>query len=195
MQPQSAKLSQKETLLFLKRWMKNPLRVGAVVPSSNTLMRLVSDHVQVLDDHAVVEFGGGTGRLTRHLLTHVPKDRLFVIELDPELCAYLKETFPDVNVIQGDARDIKSILPEKYRSKVSTVISGMPLSTMPFGLQQQIINASLSVLAKDGDILQYTYHRTSPIPAEQLGLSKKRIAKTFRNVPPATVWRFQKRAA
>ena len=189
------KTRRSETLLFLKRWIRHPIRLGAVIPSSPALTGLVARNVELRPGGIVLELGGGTGCLTRKLLdSGIPEDKLYVLELDPELCAYLKNALPNVNVIQGDACDLPKLIPKKYIGKVSTVISGMPMTTMPIEVQRKIIDASFSVMDDKGDLLQYTYRPISPLPAARLGLVKQRVGVTFRNLPPATVWRYQKAA-
>ena len=184
-----------ETLLFIKRWLKHPLRLGAITPSSPSLTSLISRHVSVQADTYIVELGAGTGTVTRRLLEHgIPADRLYVVELDPELCAFLQKSLPMIHVIQGNAAVLPTLLPPEAVGKVSTIISGMPMSTMPLILQKKIIASCLEVLTDKGEIVQYTYHVTSPIPALKLGLSKKRLGTTLLNLPPASLWRYQKAA-
>jgi phosphatidylethanolamine/phosphatidyl-N-methylethanolamine N-methyltransferase len=188
----TAKEQTNETVLFLKRWLKHPLRLGAIAPSSNSLAEMIAKQVVLNPNHYVVELGAGTGTLTRKLMEYgIPNDRLFVIELDPELYTFLSDTHPNANIIQGNASDLDKLLPADCVGRVSTIVSGLPISTMSFKLQKSIIDAALSVLAPEGGIIQYSYRHNSPIPVERLGLSKEKIGVTFRNIPPATVWRFK----
>lgn len=181
------------TRLFFKRWLRHPLRLGAVLPSSKALTTLISKHTIVDEDSIVVELGGGTGTVTRQLLASgIPPKKLYVLELDPELCTYLRQAFPDTNVILGNATDLEHLLPQEYLGKVASVISGMPITNMSSELQKKIIDVSFKVLRPDGHFLQYTYRPLSPIPAARLGLSKQRVGFAFRNLPPATVWRYQR---
>lgn len=184
-----------ETLLFLKRLLKHPLRLGAIAPSSPALTSLVSRHVSVKAGSYIVELGAGTGTVTRRLLEHgIPSDQLYVVELDPELCSFLERSLPDIHVIQGNAVELASLLPKEVVGKVSTIVSGMPMSTMPLNLQKKIIDSCFKVMTPDGEIVQYSYHVTSPIPALKLGLSKERIGITLLNLPPAFLWRYQRAA-
>lgn len=191
--PQVKVDTTQETLLFLKRLLKHPLRLGAIAPSSPSLTSLVSRHVSVKPGHYIVELGAGTGTVTRRLLEYgVPSNHLYVVELDPELCGFLQASLPDIHVIQGNATELASLLPADVIGKVSTIVSGMPVSTMPLALQKKIIDACLHVMMPEGEIVQYSYHAMSPIPAVKLGLSKKRIGTTWLNLPPAFLWRYQK---
>jgi len=180
-----------ESILFLKRWLKNPLQIGAVLPSSASLSNLIAGFVRQTPDGIVVELGGGTGCLTRSLLqAGVPAHKLFVVELDQELHKFLKGTFPGVNIIQGNAAELHKLIPQEYHGRVSCVISGMPMSTIPNEVVKKIVNRTFQVLDPEGFLLQYTYLNASSIPARKLGLCKQRMGMTFRNLPPATVWKY-----
>ena len=182
-----------ETLLFLKRWLKHPLRLGAIAPSSPALTSLVSRNVSAKPGNYIVELGAGTGTLTRRLLEHgILSEQLYVVELDPELCRFLETSLPDIRVIQGNAAELASLLPKHVIGKVSTIVSGMPVSTMPLNLQKKIIDSCFKIMKPDGEIVQYSYHVTSPIPAFKLGLKKERIGITWLNLPPAFLWRYQR---
>lgn len=187
--------TKNETLLFFKRWLRHPLRMGAVIPSSPALTRLVSQNVN-LRGGPIVELGAGTGCLTRSLLeAGIPAEKIIIVELDPALCDHLKETFPQLQIYQGNATNLPDLLPEDVVGQVSTVISGLPMTAMPFGVQRQIIDACFNIMDVEGDILQYTYRPVSPLSTQKLGLKKERVGLILKNLPPATVWRYQKPAA
>jgi phosphatidylethanolamine/phosphatidyl-N-methylethanolamine N-methyltransferase len=182
-----------ENWLFLKRVITNPMAMGAVVPASDALGNLVGQNVTVKDGEYIVEIGGGTGQLTRGLLrAGIPLDRLYVVELDQELYLYLKKTMPEVNLILGDACNLKALLPPHIIGKISSVVSAVPLFNMSFDLQKKLIDSSFSVMSDNGEFIQYTYSPMSPIPSERLGLIQKRVGKVLFNVPPASVWRYQR---
>ena len=70
------------------------------------------------DDH-ILEIGGGLGILTEAILAKT--DNLTIIERDPILAKYLERTYPDINVIQGDA--LKVPWPENVK-----VVANLPYS-------------------------------------------------------------------
>lgn len=180
-----------ENWLFFKRSLKNPLRVGAWAPVSENLATMVGKNVSLKDGEYVVEVGGGTGQLTRGLLRGgVPVERLFVIEIDPEMATYLKKIMPQVNVIQGDASKLKDLLPIHVIGKVSTIVSGIPLFNMSHEVQKALVDSCFGIMGEGGEFLQYAYAPVSPLPAEKFGLTKTRIAKVMFNLPPAAIWRY-----
>lgn len=191
MRPSPNKEIKNEKLLFLKRLLKNPKALGAVMPSSKVLGNLVAQHVDVNDETYVVEVGAGTGSLTRSLLASgIKPSRLVVIELDVELCDYLRTQFPDVCVIQGNAASLQDLLPSYTHGKIATIISGIPLINLSRDELMCLFKSFQSVIDKNGHIIQFTYGPLSPFPHKKFGLRGVRLGFVIRNVPPATVWSY-----
>ena len=186
-------LNKEANLLFFQRLLKNPLQVGALVPSSRSLARVVGREVSVLPDQIVIELGGGTGTLTEELLKcGIPEDQLYVIEIDLLLVNYMKKKFPNVTILHGNATDLPRLIPPQFLGKTSSIISGMPFLNMPKLMQKQIIEGSFECLSEKGRFIQYTYSPFSSLPAHKFGLSKHRAGIVFKNFPPATIWRYEK---
>ncbi len=183
---------QPEELLFFRRWIANPLKVGALLPSSPALARLLARNVEIGPDDAVIEVGAGTGSITKALVSaDIPRERLFVIEIDADMCTYLRKQFPQVQIIHGDAGRLADIVPSRWHGKVSTVVSGIPMITLPFEAQQRLIKSWFSITKPGGQMLQYTYSLISPIPEAKLGLSVRRRGMAVLNVPPASVFSYR----
>jgi len=184
-----------EEMLFLKRWLAHPLKVGAVLPSSAWLGRLVARHVARAADQYVIELGAGTGTVTKALLASgIPAERLFVIEIDADLCGFLRRQVPQAQVIQGDATRLRDLLPPDVAGRVGTVVSGIPMVTLPLPVQRQMVDAWFDVMGPGGRMLQYTYSMVSPLPEAKLGLKGRRCGIVMRNVPPAWVWSYTRNA-
>jgi len=181
------------TKLFLLRVLKNPRQLGAVAPSSRHLGALLAKHAAVDDDSPIVELGGGSGSLTRALIkAGINPSRIYVIELDLELANYLKVSMPQVNVIHGNASDLKQILPSEIIGKVQRIVSGLPMINIPQPIQRQILDSCFQIMAPEGAYLQYTYSPRSSINAKAYQLNKKRLGTVFLNLPPASVWQYTK---
>jgi phosphatidylethanolamine/phosphatidyl-N-methylethanolamine N-methyltransferase len=186
----------KETELFFRQWLRSPKSMGAVIPSSRALARAVSREIVWRPGQVIVELGAGTGAISQGLIeSGLPPEALVMIELDRPLFGYLRDRFPAVRVINGDATRLVDILRQQGIGEVGTVISGIPMVTMPLAFQRAIIQQSFAALAPGGCHLQYTYSPISPIPAKKLGVEAKLVRLVVRNLPPATVWRFRPLAA
>jgi phosphatidylethanolamine/phosphatidyl-N-methylethanolamine N-methyltransferase len=96
-----------------------------------------------------------------------------------------------VRAVNGDTTRLVDLARQQGITQVSTVISGLPMVTMPLAFQRAIIEQSFEVLGTDGYLLQYSYSPIAPVPARKLGVEAKLVKFVIRNVPPATVWRFQ----
>lgn len=180
--------------LFFKRWMANPLSMASITPSSPALSNLIARNVRRDPDEIVVEFGGGTGAITKALLeSGVPPSRLYTIELDKELAAYLRRHFPEVNVVEGDVRDVRKLLPPQYVGKVGTVVVGIPMILIPVEAQRVIVDEIFKIMPEGRQFLAYTYSAGSPMKRDQLGITGRRVGFTMANIPPASAWGYKKK--
>ena len=176
--------------MFFRRWLANPLQMGSIVPSSPSLCARVVAQTRVGPDEAVIELGAGTGVISRALLAAgVPAERLFVIEIVPDMAEHLQKVLPGVQVVQGDARQLQDLIPTRWHGRIGTVICGIPLVLLPLAEQKRFIDA-IEAVAPGRGFLHFSYCATSPLPARKHNLIGKREAWTPRNFPPASVWRY-----
>ncbi len=192
------KMCKSEWAIFFRRWLANPLRLGAVFPSSKALSHAMAKEALALtcEEDFIIEIGAGTGRFTEALLdAGVPPQRLICIEIDPQLGRYVQEKFPMVQVIVGDACHLSSLLPQEYHGKINVIVSAIPMISLPKAIGEQIISQCLSILKPSGTFLQMTYNLFSSISSSTFHLNKRRVAFVFRNFPPATVWAYNRKAA
>lgn len=185
------RIKQNEHFLFFKKMFKNPRRLGAVAPSSQSLADKVIECVNIMGSGAIVEVGAGTGRFTETLLNSgVNPSRLIVIELDDDLCVFLKKKFPQLNIIQANALDLESVLKKLQILNVDSIVSGIPLVNLSFKIRRQLFQVFSKVLSQDGAIVQFTYGFFSPIRYKKMGLQGKCAGVVMKNLPPATVWTY-----
>lgn len=178
------------SVVFFKSLFKAPLKTGAFLPSSKGLAEMMSRYVNSPSaDQYILEIGAGTGSLTKAILNRgVCPSQLLVLEMQPLLANFLRNLFQGVNIIEGDAKDLSLILPDKVIGKVHTIVSSIPMVNLKFKEQLAIVNACKQVLMPSGRIIQFTYRPGSPLPSEKLGMHKKYLGSVLRNIPPASVW-------
>lgn len=180
--------------LFLRRWLANPLRVGAIAPSSAALAKLVARNTIHSKDELVVELGAGTGTVTKALVdAGLPEENLILIELDRDMLAFLRTRFPRATVIDGDASKPEEVIPADAVGRVDTVISGIPALQFPLEKQRDFVKQCFSVLREDGQLLQYTYSLKSPLRLKALDVPGQRLGVAMANLPPAHLWGFKPR--
>ena len=175
---------------WLRIWARDPLRVGAIAPSSAELARAMARLVP-MGSGPVIELGGGTGVVTQALLeAGVPPGSLVVVEREPTLHKLLSERFRTVRVLAGDAGDLSALLRPLGLEPARAVISGLPLLAISRETQRRIVEAALSVMAPEAPLIQFTYGFFSPIDREALGLTGEIADRVLANLPPARVWRY-----
>lgn len=184
-----------DNVLFLSRLARAPRQIGAVAPSSRRLGRAMAAELPD-EDSICVELGGGTGSLTRALLSAgLPPGNLIVIERDPRLAALLRKRFRGVRVIRGEAQKLTTLLAAEGIGPVDAVVSGLPLRSLPREVGYAIAAESFAALRPGGVFIQFTYWLVPPLPrqaAAKLSLEGVVRGYVWRNLPPATVWRYRR---
>lgn len=193
--------SRAGTALFLKRWLRRPFAVGAVVPSGRLLAEAMAKttfaEMKGRDGH-VIELGAGTGEVTKALLAAgIPADRLALVERDPELASFLRRHFVGPQIVEGDAARLPKILAEQGIGSVSAVVSSLPLLSLPAEVVRGIVEGVFDALPRGGALVQFTYGPAQPVPralSQALRLVGTRGSRIWRNIPPAVVWTFRRPA-
>lgn len=181
--------------LYFRRFLKHPARLASLTPSSPALGRLVAQQVRRGPEEYVVELGCGTGAITRGLLAAgVPPERLFAVDLDAELLAVLRAELPEIQTLECDAAEVSRHLPEVVAGRVGTVICGLPVSLLPRRQQRALRDEMFALMPPGRRFLAYTHRLTAPLPEDALGLKGRRLARTLRNLPPASVWGYERKA-
>jgi len=176
--------------LFFRSLLLNPKAMGSVTASSQRLCQLMASSVDP-ENSSVLEIGAGTGAITRVLLKRkLHPERLFIIERDPFLAAFLRREFPGVRVRCGEAIHLGHILGNEPMPQINTVVSSLPLRNLAHEDRIRNVRAMISALVPEGQLIQYTYGTGCPIPTRRLGLEAECLGHVWRNVPPAAVWRF-----
>jgi phosphatidylethanolamine/phosphatidyl-N-methylethanolamine N-methyltransferase len=180
-----------EATLFFRQLLNNPLQVSAIAPSSRWLARAMAQGLGP-NSGRVVEFGPGTGVLTRGILAAgVRPENLTLFEMSPDFTSHLRAEFPGVTINNAPAQAAVGSVPQG----VSAVISGLPLLSMPIAVRESIVKAAFDILAPDGVYVQFTYGTKPALSAEQLarlGLVVTAGPKVWLNLPPARVFHFRR---
>lgn len=185
----------RDNLLFLSRLVTAPRQIGAVAPSSRSLGRAMAAELPK-DYEYCVELGGGTGSLTRALLSAgMPRGKLIVVERDPRLAAHLRKRFRGVRVIRGEAQNLTRLLAAEGIGAVDAIVSGLPLRSLPRRVGDAIAAESFAALRPGGVYIQFTYWLQPPFTraiAAELSIGGAVQERVWRNLPPAFVWRYQR---
>ncbi len=181
--------------VFLKAWLKRPMRTGAVAPSSNALARLITSGI-VPTGGPVIELGPGTGTFTRSILEKgLPEHKLTLVENSPDFTALLRQRFPRAQLLEMDVTRMRMWDEPWTNMQAQAVISGLPLLTMGLRAQWNVVAACMQSLRVGAAMYQFTYISRCPIEPTilgRLGLKAERIGSAMLNLPPASVYRISR---
>jgi phosphatidylethanolamine/phosphatidyl-N-methylethanolamine N-methyltransferase len=179
--------------IFFRHWLRNPLGIGAVLPSGAKVARGMARELRLDQPGAVLELGGGTGSLTRGLLAAgCPTERLVVIEREPDLAGYLERRFPSLRVICGDACDTDRLLAAAGIDRLATVVSSLPIKWFPLEGQRAILDACFRRLGPEGSFVQLTNALASPIPAAELDHAGTEVMRIWAHFLPTQIWCYRR---
>ncbi|MEM6847017.1 MAG: methyltransferase domain-containing protein [Pseudomonadota bacterium] len=187
-------LSASEQVRFLRNWLGDPLKTGAVAPSGPELCRLMARHAELDRPGFVVELGPGTGAVTQALVEHgVDQSRLVLIEYSPDFCALLRERFPNATVVEGNAYALASVMERLGNPPIASVVSGLPLFTRPLPERQALMSEAMRLMPSGAPFIQFSY---ALVPAVKglVGVTWSTSRWVVGNLPPARVWLYRQMA-
>jgi phospholipid N-methyltransferase len=175
---------------FLRGFLKHPVMVGSIIPSSRTLIEKMLRPVDWDSTKLFVEYGPGVGTFTRPILEKMAEDAtLIAIDTNADFVRYLKKDIDDPRLVavNGSAADVARIIHDRGFDHADYVLSGLPFSTLPPGLGDTIGKATASVIRPSGAFLVYQF---SPKVIDFIEPFFERIERGFEwiNVPPATLF-------
>jgi phospholipid N-methyltransferase len=175
---------------FLREFIKHPVMVGSIIPSSRTLIEKMLEPVDWENTRLFVEYGPGVGTFTRPVLDKLGEDAtLIAIDTNADFIHYLKDDIDDPRLIavNGSAADVAKIIRDRGFDNADYVLSGLPFSTLPPGIGDAIGKATASVIRRGGAFLVYQF---SPKVLNFIKPFFERVERGFEwiNVPPATLF-------
>lgn len=186
-----------DLLLFLRSWVSEPTRIGAIAPSGEFLAEMMTREITSATG-PVIELGPGTGAFTAKLLGRgVRPEDLTLVEYGSEFATLLQVRFPGVRVLWMDAARLgRNDLLKDVRA--GAVVSGLPLISMSPRKVMSIISGAFRRMRPDGSFYQFTYSMRCPVARpilDRLNLEAALVGRTMLNVPPAAVYRLSRREA
>jgi phospholipid N-methyltransferase len=145
---------------FLRGFIKHPVMVGSIIPSSKAMVEKMLAPVDWAKCKLFVEYGPGVGTFTEHVLRRMAPDAtLIAIDTNPDFVRYLRGKFTDSRLfpVTGSAADVRQIIADCGFEHADYVLSGLPFSTLPDGVGEAIGAATGRVIRDGGAFLVYQF--------------------------------------
>jgi phospholipid N-methyltransferase len=183
-----------EHIQFLQAFLKNPLHVGAITPSSPDLALQMIEDIQPTEQNIVVELGVGTGSFTKPISQIVSNDKSYLgVEISRDFIKALKKEYPNLRFVCGNATKLQKLHEKSGLGRVGYIISGIPFVTLPNEVGDEIL-AEISKFMDEGCMFrtfQYAHGYYMPSAVKLRKFMRSRYGKAkkspliVKNVPPA----------
>ncbi|MBG0819393.1 methyltransferase domain-containing protein [Planomonospora sp. ID91781] len=183
---------------FVGAAVQRPSTIGAMAPTGARVARLLATIAPSTREAVVVELGAGTGPVSDAVQDRLrPGSRHLAVELDRDLAEHLRATRPRIDVVQGDAADLRRLLDAAGvgAGEVDAVVSALPWTLFDGSQQERILDQICAVMRPEAAFATISAHPSSFFPAARE--FRHRLHERFdeivvsrtvwRNVPPARV--------
>ncbi|MBI5040007.1 MAG: methyltransferase type 12 [Gammaproteobacteria bacterium] len=186
----------RERITFFQEFLKHPLQIGSVIPSSRFLEQRLLKSAGLKSARTIVELGSGTGGTTQAILRAMPANaRLLSIEINPQFYRLIGR-IKDKRLIAhlGTASDLEDILSRYGLGAPDVIISGIPFSTMSQSAGSEVLARISAALPTNGRFVAYQVsNRVTSLCEPFLGTGRMEL-ELF-NIPPMRVFRWEKQSA
>ncbi|MDQ7730921.1 methyltransferase domain-containing protein [Halomonas sp. SpR8] len=179
--------------LFLKHFLRSPIAIGSVMPSSRHLAAAMVRCVEWEQTRVIVELGAGTGVITQEINALRRENSSFLsFEYENSLRENLAQCYPNVSFYK-DAFRLKDHMVTQQEDKIRAdcIISGLPFANFSQQQRDNLLNDIYDVLNPGGLFVAFQYTRQLQ-PFLVSSYDKLNCHKVWANLPPAYVYLCQK---
>ncbi|MEK6914721.1 MAG: hypothetical protein AABW83_03665 [Nanoarchaeota archaeon] len=138
---------KKSSFNFFNGFIRHPIKVGTIFPSSSKLAEIIADEV---NGKIIVEFGAGSGEITGALLSRLPADgELYSFEINKNYFNRLNNNFHDSRFFP--INDYAQNYLDYVKESIDCFVSGVPLKSIPIKERDSFFNLI------DAPFIQYSY--------------------------------------
>ena len=186
-------------LKFTQQALSDFQKTAAIAPSSRYLVQAMVEPLPLANAKVVVEFGPGTGAMTRELLRRMPANAMLIaFEISPSFAAFLRQEIrdPRLVIIEAGAETCAEHLRALGVERVDAALSSLGFSLMQDWQVHDTLRGLLSFMGPASVLTQYQYlqqirfqwgkierYRVSLILRRYFGTVDRNVI--WRNIPPA----------
>jgi phosphatidylethanolamine/phosphatidyl-N-methylethanolamine N-methyltransferase len=182
------------SVLFFTRFLKRPLQIASIVPSSKALVERVTSKIDFDQAMVIAEYGPGEGAHSRALAMRMrPDAQMLLFELDPAFSRDLKRQFshdPRVHVINANAATIRAELTQRRVKQCDYIVSGIPFSILDLEKKRDLLRQTHDALAPGGAFI--IYQVTNELRQHAVEFAYAESEYFLQNIPPMFITVFRK---
>ena len=184
------------SVLFFTRFLKRPLQIASIVPSSKALVERVADKMDFTQPRVIAEYGAGNGVHSREIARRMSRDsHLLLFELDRAFATDLERQFaadPRVHVIHGDAASLPDELNRRGLERCDYILSGIPFSILKIDKKRALLRKTHDALKPGGSFI--IYQVTNELKQHATLFEHAESEYFLQNIPPMFITVFEKAA-
>ena len=175
---------------------------AAIAPSSRWLSRAMVEPLLSRPVRTLVEFGAGTGSMTRTLLDRMPRDATLIsFEINDQFFDYLSSSFSDprLELVHDSVEELTTVVRRLGHERIDAVLSSLAMGFLPADLRHSVLRQMTALMGPEGVFTQFQYVHGHPFqkgrfghfdPDALFGQYFDEIDRTitWRNIPPAFVY-------
>ena len=182
------------SVLFFKRFLKKPLQIASIVPSSKALVERVADKIDFSRPIVIAEYGAGDGVHSREIARRMSAEsHLLLFEIDGAFARDLNRQFADdprVHVIENDAASLPDELERRGLGHCDYILSGIPFSILEIKKKRALLRKTYNALAPGGSFI--IYQVTNELKQHATLFEHAESEYFLQNIPPMFITVFQK---
>jgi phospholipid N-methyltransferase len=182
-------------LVFIQEFLKHPLQIGSIIPSSRFLERRIAEAAGVASAKVIIELGPGIGGITREMLREMPQHaKLLSVEINPHFNRLVSRIADDRLITHlGSASELGKIVSDYALGPPDAIVSGIPFSTMSRSAGSKILKEISSLLPPNGRFVAYQVNsHVAALCQPYLGAAQ--TSKELFNIPPMRIFQWVKKA-
>lgn len=176
-----------EKSLFLKNFLKNPLRNASITPSSATAARAMVEGIDWSKIHTVLELGPGNGVFTDEILANCKAGTtIILIEIEESYVELLNKKYGKrVHVEHTSAHLMDEALAKYGKSHPDLIISGLPFLPDEY---KNLTNQKILNFTENGAIYRFFTYMPLVMKKVYKDMPLDEIRFVAANIPPMWIY-------
>ena len=186
--------SLKESAFFIKNAILKPKEVAYFFPSSKALIQAIARKAELKEAKHIIELGPGTGGTSKGILAEMADDaELCAVEINKGFAEHLSKSIDDprFKVCHDGAQNLTKILENLKWPHADVIVSGIPFSTLPPDIAQEIIQSIFQNIKPGGLFVAYQLRdRVGQLATPLFGAAV--VHWEYKNFPPMRIFIWEK---